>query len=164
MSQALNKLLQQLFTRFLLACNDLQLIWSQICTAKFYADPLLCGMADGLNSIFANVVNVTKNSESFLQHLQTEGKAGYKIQEFMKKIQASYSLCKWWQSVEGEASHYGSHFLLLGLFFGQSRNKKKAEQLNILYKFAKIRGYELSSITFFCLTLCIFYTTILNLL
>ena len=41
------------------------------------------------------------------------------------KFQASGLLCKRWQSVGGEASHYGSHFLLLGLFFGQSRNKKK---------------------------------------
>ena len=46
---------------------------------------------------------------------------------FMNKIQAFGLLCKRWQSVGGEASHYGSHFLLLGLFFGQSRNKKKAE-------------------------------------
>ena len=47
--------------------------------------------------------------------------------QFMNKIQGFGSLCKRWQSVGGEASHYGSHFLLLGLFFGQSRNKKKAE-------------------------------------
>ena len=44
---------------------------------------------------------------------------------FLNKFQALGSLCKWWQSLGGEASHYGSHFLLLGLFFGQSRNKKK---------------------------------------